>query len=982
MSRAARCPAHLPALLFLIVLVLFGLSALPIPAGPGGTAWAQGAERAARPAVISAGGVMNHHHRLASGPVPTPEAIVPETGRGVLSPETFYPGAGFVGYDFTTNVNQTGGYVFIPPDPIGASGPDRVLAVVNVGIECRSKSGGLYYQDALKDFFSPLGTATLGTFTFDPKVVFDPHANRFVVVALEQTATAAGDPANASRILLAVSKTATPISATSSAWWFLAIDSNIRQQGRDYWADYPGLEVDEDAVYVTVNYFGYTSGYLGARLWIVDKGLSGGFYDGGTGSYEVYAPTSSSNDFSFMPAKVFGAGGPGTGIGTFLVSYNSLTNGGSTGHEYLRVVRVDDPLGASGGPVFTQEDVDVGNIEDVGGIYGFPALPDAPQLGDATHLIAVNDPRAYDAVWRDGALWVVSTINPRSGYDATNSGQATAHWWKLDTSAVTSSASPSGLLTLADQGNLGAEDLGTGTYTWFPSVAVNGFGETKFGFAASSSSIYAGAYMAGREPADPAGTVQATGTVRAGVAPYYRDFGDGENRWGDYSGISVDPSDDRTFWVFNQYAWTQGTPAALGTGRWKTAWRACSTCSTGVSLSDICVGGDLCAVTTGGPEPFAYNWSNGDTTECLTAPAPGTYTVTVTDDSGCTAVSSALVSGGPAATVPNQCAGPDLCVGVAGFSPFTYNWSNGATTKCLTSPAPGTYTVTVTDRVGCTDIGSGTVYAPPAVTLDGGCLGADLCASPTGSGPFTYDWSTGATDSCLTAPAAGTYTVTVTDAHGCTGTSSAAVGACGPVLSVDPTSITMPLVTWPDTVCSTIQIKNLGSAALDLISFTGCDSAGFFVDLTGTASSVAPGDSTTFDLCFYAYHAGAESCEVTIDTNDVPGVVTAVVSATTGVSGDVTRGPAPPPRVLPNPFGSATAIRFTLAEASPVRVEVFDFQGRRVRTLAAGGVRPAGTYDVSWDGRDAQGRRTGAGVYFVRVDLGGRSWTTRAVKMQ
>jgi hypothetical protein len=112
---------------------------------------------------------------------------------------TFVPGVNFLGYNFDDNATENGGFVFIPPDPSGAAGTDRVISVVNVGIECRNKVGTLLYRDALRDFFSPI--STLGTFTFDPKIVYDHYENRFVVVALERTDLGSGDPSDESRIL-------------------------------------------------------------------------------------------------------------------------------------------------------------------------------------------------------------------------------------------------------------------------------------------------------------------------------------------------------------------------------------------------------------------------------------------------------------------------------------------------------------------------------------------------------------------------------------------------------------------------------------------------------------------------------------------------------------------------------------------------------------------------------------------------------------
>jgi hypothetical protein len=74
----------------------------------------------------------------------------------------------FEGFNFDDNATETG-FFFIPPDPIGAAGTDRVIAVVNVMIEAWDKTGTtLLFRDALRDFFTPLQPLT---FTFDPKIV-------------------------------------------------------------------------------------------------------------------------------------------------------------------------------------------------------------------------------------------------------------------------------------------------------------------------------------------------------------------------------------------------------------------------------------------------------------------------------------------------------------------------------------------------------------------------------------------------------------------------------------------------------------------------------------------------------------------------------------------------------------------------------------------------------------------------------------------
>ena len=94
------------------------------------------------------------------------------------------------------------------------------------------------------------------------------------------------------------------------------------------------------------------------------------------------------------------------------------------------------------------------------------------------------------------------------------------------------------------------------------------------GFAASNSAIYCGAYFATRMASDPPGTISPTGTLQAGVAPYKRFHSGNRNRWGDYSGLALDPIVEAAFFVFNEYAGPVGTPGTGSNGpedgRWFT----------------------------------------------------------------------------------------------------------------------------------------------------------------------------------------------------------------------------------------------------------------------------------------------------------------------------------------------------------------------------------------------------------------------------
>ena len=126
---------------------------------------------------------------------------------------------------------------------------------------------------------------------------------------------------SAGRILLAVSATSDP----NGTWYYFSINSNINISGTNYWADYPGFAVDNNAIYITNNLFSYsaTGGvYGGNYLWIVPKTP---FYTGGTPTFAVYDPPglTGQQPVTMQPAHMFGTVQPN--VGTFLVRYSGFT---------------------------------------------------------------------------------------------------------------------------------------------------------------------------------------------------------------------------------------------------------------------------------------------------------------------------------------------------------------------------------------------------------------------------------------------------------------------------------------------------------------------------------------------------------------------------------------------------------------------------------------------------------------------------------
>lgn len=458
------------------------------------------------------------------------------------------------------NNNGLGG---APPDSHGTVGLNHVVNVANQSIQWFTKAGVEQMNTSLTNFFRPLQPAgALGP--FDPKIIYDHYSDRYFVVALEVLDTTSGDAINSSRILMAVSDDSDP----NGSWYYQSVNSMLNINNTPQWLDYPGLGIDEQAIYITGNMFPFgasTAQFGGSRLWIIDKGLTnGGLYAGGTSAANVYNPAGTSaatSGFTLQPALMYNPGpsfgNGGSAVGTWLTAYNGTSNAGV---ESVMVIRVDDPLTT---PVFTVQTVSVGDIDDTAN-SAYPAtpgplaLPGVPQFGTTT-LLDFSDRRMMSTVWRNNQLYAVTQVLPGSGPDT---NQVTAHWFRIDTSNPNQ-------VTLADQGNIGGEDIGSNVHTSYGALAVDPAGNMAIGFSATGAGMFAGSYYTVRAPSDAAGTVRKPQVIAAGQ-DFYR-FNASPSRWGDYSGMALDPADDVTFWAYNQYALPKAT-ATLG--RYGSRWGA------------------------------------------------------------------------------------------------------------------------------------------------------------------------------------------------------------------------------------------------------------------------------------------------------------------------------------------------------------------------------------------------------------------------
>ena len=194
--------------------------------------------------------------------------------------------------------------------------------------------------------------------------------------------------------------------------------------------------------------------------------------------------------------------------------------------------------------------------------------------------------------------------------------------------------------------------------------------------------------------------------------------------------------------------------------------------------------GSITLDVTGGTGSYTYSWSNGSSLQNLTGIPGGLYTVTVTDSSNCAVeksfmlTNSSLISATASLRHPScsQANGSIDITPNGGVAPYTYLWSNGATTEDITSLSAGTYTVKITDALGCSTDKSFAIqinntlmvnYAVTSISCLGDALGAIDLSVAGGTPPYAIQWLDGPTTEDRTGLTNGSYTVKVTDAAGC-----------------------------------------------------------------------------------------------------------------------------------------------------------------------------------------------------------------------
>lgn len=528
--------------------------------------------------------------------------------------QTYYPTgtdapAATVGVNVNgSSNNQNVGYLVTPPDPNGDVGPNHYVQTVNSLVQIFDKSG--------TSVFGPVETSTIwsgfngpwnGHNDGDAVVIYDDNADRWLI---SQFAIDCGQSGSYTEYeLVAISTSPDP----TGSYFRYAFQY-------DYMPDYPKIGVWSDGYYISVNRFNTngTGTFVGAGAGVLERSK---MLIGDPTARLIYFKTETlggsgsaagSACYSMLPADCDGAF-PSAGTPDYF-TYIPSTSGSE-----LRIwaLHVDWTTPANSTFLYITA-LPVTAFTRLGTHVGVVA-----QSGTSNKLDGLGDRLMFRNQYRNFGSYesFVTCHNVNIG-----GGIAGVRWYEYRKTGST--------FSLYQQSSY---NPGDGKSRWLGSIAMNANGDIGLAYTVSNSSMFPSIYYTGRKAADPLGTM----TVAEGIIQTGTNYIDGAIRWGDYSSMSIDPSDNLTFWTTNEYIGS-GTPTS-----WPWTTKIASfkianspTTATLAVTSVTAVSGMLNGLVNPNGLSTTYHFDWGTTT------AYGSTTPTLSAGSGNASVGeSALISG-------------------------------------------------------------------------------------------------------------------------------------------------------------------------------------------------------------------------------------------------------------------------------------------------------------------------------------------------
>jgi hypothetical protein len=414
---------------------------------------------------------------------------------------------------------------FIPPDTVGAIGPSNFVEAVNVRVQVFNRFTGAPETTAnlISSLFASLGQGSFcaSTDDGDPIVVYDPYADRWWISQFANASASTGPY----YMSIAVSKTSDP----TGAYYVYCF-----QMPGNLFPDYPKVGVWSDAYYMAVNQFSDStpSGvFEGAGVFAFDRTK---MLAGDPNPTFIYFNINAidPNVFSFLPSS---ADGPLPPFGTpnYFISLQGTSLGDSS--DNLRVFQFHADFVSTNLATFTERSESPVAVAAYSAFS--PNTAAIPQSGTPVKLDSLGDRLMFRLQYRNFGTNESLVVNHTV---IGGSGQAAVRYYQLTRSV------PGGSFGIKEQATFAPDTL----YRWMGSAAMNYQGDLAVGYSVSSGSTFPSIRYAARLNTDPPGGLfQGEATLITGGGSQT----DSAHRWGDYSCMTIDPTDDSTFWYTQEY---------------------------------------------------------------------------------------------------------------------------------------------------------------------------------------------------------------------------------------------------------------------------------------------------------------------------------------------------------------------------------------------------------------------------------------------
>jgi hypothetical protein len=451
------------------------------------------------------GGLMERDHER----LPRPRSRA--TSDPVLQQQMIAAAAPVTSTNFDGIGNGVAGFTVnsAPPDTNGDVGPNHYVQTVNTDFAIYNKSGTLLYGPAaINTLWSGFGGGCQTNNDGDPTVVYDRIANRWIISQFSVSTTPYLQ-------CVAVSQTGDP----TGAWYRYSFSYTA-------FPDYPKMGVWPDGYYVTFNMFSNGgSTFAGAKVCAFDRSK---MLLGQAATQQCF--NTSTTYGGLLPADMTGtrqppAGSPNyvLGLGAtsstlafwkFHVDWNTPSNSTFTGPTNLTVASYSEACSSTGTCI--------------------------PQAGTTQRLDSLGDRLMYRLAYRNFGDHEALVVN----HSVTAGTGVGVRWYEIRTPGTTP--------TIFQQSTYAPDS----NYRWMGSIAMDQAGNMALGFSLSGSALNPQIHYTGRLATSPTGVMdQGEGTIINGTGSQ---TGSGLSRWGDYSSMTVDPSDDCTFWYTTEYIPSNG----------------------------------------------------------------------------------------------------------------------------------------------------------------------------------------------------------------------------------------------------------------------------------------------------------------------------------------------------------------------------------------------------------------------------------------